>query len=110
MPYDSHYVSLESLVLDQLNNPLINIFFILITCLLDIVLTLYGEIISRSLIGVKGLRNKRRINTGQLKKKNKQRNELNNEQTVTQTDRKFHAHFSYLTSSRQRMASSLMRK
>ena len=30
-------------------------FFILITCLLDIVLTLYGEILSWSLMGVKGL-------------------------------------------------------
>ena len=39
-------------------SPLTNIFFILITCLLDIVLILLGEIMSWSLIGVKGLRKK----------------------------------------------------
>ena len=35
-------------------NPLLKFFFILITCLLDIVLILYGEILSWSLMGVKG--------------------------------------------------------
>ena len=35
-------------------NPLLKFFFILITCLLDIVLILYGEILSWSLMRVKG--------------------------------------------------------
>ena len=55
LPYSSCDVSLENLVLDQLIIPVIDIFFILITCLLDIVLILLGEILSRSLMGVKGL-------------------------------------------------------
>ena len=47
LPYTSCDVSLENLVLDQL-----------ITCLLDIVLILRGEILSWSLMGVKGLINR----------------------------------------------------
>ena len=39
----------ENLVLDQFIRPKFKIFFILITCLLDIVLILKGEILSRSL-------------------------------------------------------------
>ena len=54
-PYSSCDVSLENLVLDQLIIPVIDIFFILITCLLDIVLILLGEILSWSLMGIKGL-------------------------------------------------------
>ena len=48
-------VSLENLVLDQLIIPLLIFFYILITCLLDIELILEGEILSWSLMGVKGL-------------------------------------------------------
>ena len=55
LPYSSCDVSLENLVLDQLIIPLLIFFFILITCLLDIVLMLCGEILSWSLKGVKGL-------------------------------------------------------
>ena len=55
LPYSSCDVSLENLVLDQLIIPIIYIFFILIICLLDIVLILLGEILARSLMGVKGL-------------------------------------------------------
>ena len=44
--------------MDQLIIPQLIFFFILITCLLDIVLILLGEIMSWSLIGVKGLRKK----------------------------------------------------
>ena len=51
LPYSSCDVRLESLVLDQ---PII-LFFTLITCLLDIVLILWQEILSWSLMGVKGL-------------------------------------------------------
>ena len=47
LPYTSCDVSLENLVLDQL-----------ITCLLDIVLILRREILSWSLMGVKGLINR----------------------------------------------------
>ena len=47
LPYTSCDVSLENLVLDQL-----------ITCLLHIVLILRGEILSWSLMGVKGLINR----------------------------------------------------
>ena len=50
--YDS---SLENLVLDQLLISQLTFLFILITCLLDIVLILSEEILSRSLMGVKGL-------------------------------------------------------
>ena len=54
MLYDSYHVILENLVLDQL---IIKIFFaILIICQLDIVLMLKGEILSWSLMGVKGLK------------------------------------------------------
>ena len=42
----------ENLVLDQFIRPKFKIFFILITCLLDIVLILKGEILSWSLMGV----------------------------------------------------------
>ena len=55
LPYSSSDVSLENLVWDQLIIPLLIFFFILITCLLDIVLILEGEILSCSLMGVKGL-------------------------------------------------------
>ena len=48
-------VSLENLVLDQLIIPKLIFFSILITYLFDIVLILYGEILSWSLMGVKGL-------------------------------------------------------
>ena len=40
LPYSSCDVSLENLVLDQLMIPQLMFFFILITCLLDIALTL----------------------------------------------------------------------
>ena len=51
MPYDSNYVSLENLELDQIIIPLLIFFFILITCLLDIILILWGEILSWSFMG-----------------------------------------------------------
>ena len=41
--------------MDQLIIPKLIFFFILITYLVDIVLILYGEILSWSLMGVKGL-------------------------------------------------------
>ena len=47
-----------SVVLDQLIIPSLIFFFILITCLLEIVFTLYGETTSWSLVGVKGLKPK----------------------------------------------------
>ena len=53
MLYDSYCVILENLVLDQL---IIIFFAILIICQLDIVLMLKGEILSWSLMGVKGLK------------------------------------------------------
>ena len=56
LPYNSCGVSLENLVLHQLIIPYLIFFFFLITCLLDIVLILKGEILSWSLMGVKGLR------------------------------------------------------
>ena len=49
LPYSSCDVSLENLVLDQLIIPWLMFFSILITCLLDIVLILEGEILSWSL-------------------------------------------------------------
>ena len=55
LPYSSCDISLENLVLDWLIIPLLIFFFILITCLLDIVLILLGEILSQSPMGVKGL-------------------------------------------------------
>ena len=54
-PYSSCDVSLENLVLDQLIIPQLIFFFILITCLLDFVLIWSREILSWSLMGVKGL-------------------------------------------------------
>ena len=45
----------ENLVLDQLIIPWLIYFFIPITCLLDIVLILWGEILNWSLMGFKGL-------------------------------------------------------
>ena len=56
LSYNSCGVSLENLVLHQLIIPQLIFFFFLITCLLDIVLILKGEILSWSLMGVKGLR------------------------------------------------------
>ena len=50
-------VSSENLVLDQQIIPKLMFFFILITYLVDIALILSGEILSKSLMGVKGLRN-----------------------------------------------------
>ena len=55
LPYSSCDVSLENLALDQLIIPSLVFFVILITCLLDIVLILEGEILSWSPTGVKGL-------------------------------------------------------
>ena len=54
-PYNSYNVSSENLVLDQLIIPNLIFFFILITYLVNIVLILWGEILSRSLMWVKGL-------------------------------------------------------
>ena len=54
-PYSSCDVSLENLVLAQLIIPQLIFFFILVTCLLDFALILSGEILSWSLMGVKGL-------------------------------------------------------
>ena len=54
-PYDSSNVSSENLIFDQLLIPKWTFFFILITYLVDIVLVLWGEIPSWSLLGVKGL-------------------------------------------------------
>ena len=56
LPYSSCDISLENYVLDQLITPWLIFFFILITCLFDIILLLWGEILSLSLMGVKGLR------------------------------------------------------
>ena len=55
LPYSSFNVSFENLVLDQSIIPQLLFFFILITCLVDIVLTIQGEILSWSLMGVKVL-------------------------------------------------------
>ena len=52
---DDHDVSSENLVLDKLIIPYLIFFFIIITCLLDLVLILWGEILSWSLMGVKEL-------------------------------------------------------
>ena len=54
-PYNSYSFSSENLVLDQLIIPKLIFFFILIIYLVDIVLILWGEILSWSLMGVKGL-------------------------------------------------------
>ena len=58
LPYNSYNGSSENLVLDQLIIPWLIFFFLLITCLLNIVLILRGEFMSWSLMGVKGLREK----------------------------------------------------
>ena len=59
-PYNFYNVGFENLVLDQLIIPKLIpkliFLFTLITCLLDIVLILYGEILFWSLMEVKGLR------------------------------------------------------
>ena len=54
-PYNSYVLSSENLVLDQLIIPKFIFFFILITYLVDIVLIFLGEVLSWSLMGVKGL-------------------------------------------------------
>ena len=54
-PYNSCNVSSENLVLDQLIIPKLIFFFMLITYLVDVILILWGEILSCSLMGVKGL-------------------------------------------------------
>ena len=54
--YNSYKVSSENLVLDQLGIPKLIFFFILVSYLVDIVSILYGEILSWSPVGVKGLK------------------------------------------------------
>ena len=54
-------------MLDQLIILILTFFFILITYLIDIVLILYGEILSWSPMGVKGLENKQRTQVFNLK-------------------------------------------
>ena len=56
LPYNLRDVRLGSLELDQSIIPLLIFFFILITCLLNIVLIMLGEILSRSLMGLTGLK------------------------------------------------------
>ena len=56
LPYNSCDIGWENLVLDQLIIPRLIFVFILITCLHDIVSILQGEILSWSLMGVKGLK------------------------------------------------------
>ena len=53
--YNFYNVSSENLVLDQVIIPKLIFFFILVTYLVDIVVILYGKILSWSLMGVKGL-------------------------------------------------------
>ena len=55
LPYNSYDISSENLVLNQLIIPKLIFLFILITCLFDSVLIWYGEILSQSPVGVKGL-------------------------------------------------------
>ena len=55
LSYNSFDVSSENLVLDQLISPSLTFWFILNTCLLNIVLILQGEITSWSLMGAQGL-------------------------------------------------------
>ena len=55
-PYNFYNVGFENLVLDQLIIPKLIFLFTLITCLLDIVLILYGEILFWSFMEVKGSR------------------------------------------------------
>ena len=56
LPYNLCDVGLKNLELDQPIIPLLIFFSILITCLLDIVLIMWGEILSRSLVGLNGLK------------------------------------------------------
>ena len=56
LPYNLRDVRLGNLELDQPIIPLLIFFFILITCLLNIVLIMLGEILSRSLMGLTGLK------------------------------------------------------
>ena len=56
MPYNLRDVRLGNLELDQPIISLLIFFFILITCLLNIVLIMLGEILSRSLMGLTGLK------------------------------------------------------
>ena len=55
LPYILYDVSSDNLLLDQQIIPLFIVFVILTTCLFDIVLILWGEILSWSLKGVKKL-------------------------------------------------------
>ena len=55
-PYNPYDISLENLVFDKLIIPWLIYFFILVTCLCDNVLRLWGEILSWSLLGVKGIK------------------------------------------------------
>ena len=55
LPYILYDVSSDNLLLDQQIIPLFIVFFILTTCLFDIVLILWGEILSWSLKGVREL-------------------------------------------------------
>ena len=54
LPYSSCDISFENLVLDQLITLQMIFFLVSITCLLDCVLISLGEILSWSLMGVKG--------------------------------------------------------
>ena len=56
LPYNSYDISQENLGLDQPMISWLIFFFILLTYLLDIVLILLEEILSWSLVGVRGLR------------------------------------------------------
>ena len=56
LPYNLRDVRLGNLELDQPIIPLLIFFFILITCLLNIVLIMLGEILSGSLMGLTGLK------------------------------------------------------
>ena len=56
LPYNSYDVSSENLVLSQLIVPKLIFFLILFTFLFDIVLIWWWEILSWSLMGVKGLK------------------------------------------------------
>ena len=54
LPYNSYDVNSENLALDQLKIPALTFSFSLITCLLDIILILEGDILSWPVMGVKG--------------------------------------------------------
>ena len=56
LPYNLRDVRLGNLELDQPIIPLLIFFFILITCLLNIVLIMLEEILSGSLMGLTGLK------------------------------------------------------